>query len=179
MPANNYESLKKATRELTQKDIVAKFGPGPYKLNLGCGSDLKKGYINIDSLDLGDNPDTDQRFLQLDLEVGRLPFLKGSVDEIFAAHIMEHLYEFPKLMNECHRVLKNSGTLKVYTPCYPAVEVFQDPTHVRVFTQKTFQYFLQDSFLFKHVGASYGYLPWSRLNQTVANGWELQATLIK
>lgn len=171
MAANNAELLKKATREMTQKDIIAKFGEGPYKLNLGCGSDMKKDHINIDVLDSAD--------LQLDLEVGKLPFPKGSVESIFAAHIFEHLHSFPKLMNECHRVLKPNGTLQVHVPCYPASEVFHDPTHVRVFTDKTFQYFHGGTFLHTHCGESYGYKPWNRLLQKRINGWELVASLSK
>ena len=171
MAANNYETLKKATREMTQKDIVTKFGDGPFKLNIGCGSDIMPGYINIDVLDSAD--------LQLDLEVGKLPFPKGSVENIKAAHIMEHLWSFPKLMNECHRILKPNGILKIFVPCYPAPEAFQDPTHVRFFTAQTLEYFHSGSFLFKAVGESYGYNGWNRLQQQHVNGWELHATLSK
>lgn len=171
MAATNAESLKKRTREISQKEVIEQFGKGPYKLNLGCGSDMKKGYINIDCLESAD--------LQLDLEVARLPFPKGSVETVFAAHIFEHLHNFPALMNEIHRVLKPNGILQVHVPCYPAPEVFHDPTHVRVFTDKTFLYFMKGAFLHDHCGESYGYEGWNRLNQQKINGWELVARLSK
>lgn len=177
MPANNTESLKKQTRELTIKEIEKKFGKGPHKLNIGCGSDVRKGYVNIDCIEYDETLHGNKQYLQLDLEVGRLPFPKGSVEEIRAMHIMEHLHSFPKLMNECHRVMKPGGSLYINVPCYPSSEAFQDPTHVRFFTEKTLMYFIQGAFLYEHVGKSYGYEPWRRLGQQRINGWELSAKI--
>jgi SAM-dependent methyltransferase len=171
MAANNKELLKKASREMTQKDIKDKFGDGPFNLNLGCGSDLKKKHINIDVLDTAD--------LQLDLEIGKLPFPKNSCESVFAAHIFEHLHNFAKIVNECHRILKPNKILQVHVPCYPAAECFHDPTHVRVFTDKTFQYFLNGSFLGKHCGESYGFTQWRKVEQHRINGWELVVRLTK
>lgn len=175
MPANNYESLKKYTKHVSQKEVEEMLSPMPTKLNIGCGSDLRPDYINIDCIE----QETSTPYLQLDLEVARLPFLANSIDEIFAAHILEHLHNFPKLMNEFHRVLKPSGSLRVHVPCYPSVECFQDPTHVRFFTDKTFQYFTQGAFLYEHVGESYGYKCWKRVLQQRINGWELVVDLTK
>lgn len=176
MAANKVESLKKATRELTIKDIEKKFGKGPYKLNLGSGLNLKPGYINIDMIERDDDPDN---YLQLDLEVGRLPFPKGSVQEIKAMHVMEHLHEFPKLMNECHRVMGPGGTLFIAVPKYPSIQAFQDPTHVRFFVLETFQYFVKGAPLYEKCGESYGYLPWRRMYHQYINDWELAVKLDK
>jgi SAM-dependent methyltransferase len=175
MPANNYESLKKYTKHVSQKEVAGMFDPMPSKLNIGCGSDLRRDYINIDCIDMS----PDEPYLQLDLEVARLPFLANSLDEVFAAHILEHLHNFPKLLNEIHRVLKPNGTVTVHVPCYPAVECFQDPTHVRMFTDKTFEYFTEGAFMYKHCGESYGYKGWKRVLQRRINGWELVVLLTK
>lgn len=172
MAATQTESIKKRTREMTIKDIEAKYGKGPYKLHLGCGSHIKEGFINIDIIE---HPD----ILQLDLEVGRLPFPKGSVEEIQAHHIMEHLHEFPKLMNECHRVMKPGGHMVLSVPMYPSKQAFQDPTHVRFFVLETFYYFINGSPLYEQCGKSYGFLPWRRMYHNILNGWELAVKLDK
>lgn len=41
------------------------------------------------------------------------------------------------------------------TPCYPAVEMFQDPTHVSVWTDATMGYFSNDP-RYEHLQESYG-----------------------
>ena len=171
MAATDTASLAKRTRQLTQKDIIEKFCKGPYKLNLGSGRELKEGYINIDCGDYAD--------LQVDLEVAHLPFPKGSVTHILASHVFEHLNNFPKLMNELHRVMSHKGKLDMRVPCYPAAECFHDPSHVRVFTNRTMEYFHKGTFLHENCGATYGYLGWSKMIQKLNRGWELFVTLDK
>lgn len=175
MAATNYESLKKRTRNISQAEIIEMFGGGPYKLNLGSGVNLQPDCINIDMID--PLHVKEGKYLQLDLEVARLPFPKGSVEEVIAAHVMEHLHNFPALMNELHRVMKPNGSLRIYTPCYPSPEAFQDPTHVRFFTTKTFEYFTKGQFLYEHVGKTYGLEGWQRRYQSVQNGWELHVKM--
>jgi SAM-dependent methyltransferase len=144
------------------------------KLNLGCGDHIEEGYINIDIA-----ADCD---LKLDLEKAKLPFENESVDEIYAGQIMEHINNFIPLMNECHRVLKSgsgihgTGKLIIEVPCYPAPECFSDPTHVRVFTQKSFDYFDKRSDLWKR--HDYGIEPWSMILKKLTN-WNLTAELLK
>lgn len=80
----------------------------PVKLNLGCGRDLRKGYVNVDR-----RPPVDLIF---DLDSLPWPFASDSVDEIYMSHILEHLKE-PKLaLRECHRILKPGGLLEIRVP---------------------------------------------------------------
>jgi len=44
-------------------------------------------------------------------------------------------------MNEVWRILKPGGTFTSFTPCYPAPEVHQDPTHLSVWTLQSMPYF--------------------------------------
>lgn len=48
----------------------------------------------------------------------KLPFPPGSVDAIYASHVLEHLYrdEAKRLVAECHRVLKPGGMLRLAVP---------------------------------------------------------------
>jgi predicted SAM-dependent methyltransferase len=82
----------------------------PSKLNLGCGSDLKDGFLNVDLLPGGD--------LTLDLRRG-LPFDSESCELIFSEHFFEHI-EYPHpasdLLRDCFRVLKHGGSLRISVP---------------------------------------------------------------
>lgn len=104
-------------------------------LNIGCGHDYAKGFINID---FDDKYKID---LQLDLEQTKLPYEDNSVDFIKACHILEHINNFIPLMKELHRVLKDKGILYIRIPEFPCGASIADPTHVRFFVPATFYLF--------------------------------------
>lgn len=105
------------------------------KLNLGCGTDKKQGYINIDA-------SKDVRPDQVwNLEKTPLPFKENSVEGILAFHILEHIHNFIPLMHDLHRICKNEAVIKIKTPFYSSWGQFNDPTHVRFFSPFTFDYF--------------------------------------
>jgi SAM-dependent methyltransferase len=114
-------------------------------INLGCGLAVAKGWINVDgSLNaliagmpkffhtvayrltganryyskneycrlLGDH-----HFIHHDLAYG-VPFEDGVVDFIYSSHFLEHLFykDAQHLINECHRVLKPNGTIRISVP---------------------------------------------------------------
>jgi predicted SAM-dependent methyltransferase len=81
---------------------------------------------------------------QIDLEEGHLPFDNNSVEKIYAEDVLEHIRNLIPLMDECHRVMKPSGTMHITVPHYKSEGAFQDPTHVRYFTPKTFKYFTHE-----------------------------------
>ncbi len=84
----------------------------PVKLNVGGGDRLGKerGYVNIDLRKL---PKTD-----LGATAVSLPFSSGSVDEIVASDVFEHIGRHSTLaaLREWHRVLRPKGILKIKTP---------------------------------------------------------------
>ena len=105
------------------------------RVNLGCGNDLREGYINVDSSPAV-NPDK-----VWNLEETPLPFEDDSIDEIVANHVMEHIHNFIPLMHDIHRCCKPNATIRIRTPFYASWGQFNDPTHVRFFTPFTFNYF--------------------------------------
>jgi predicted SAM-dependent methyltransferase len=87
---------------------------GPLKLNVGCGTDYKDGWINIDN-------NSDDNIVKLDLNWDLrkpLPFPDNSVDFIFNEHFMEHLTveEGQAALKDFKRVLKKGGVLRVAMP---------------------------------------------------------------
>jgi len=80
------------------------------KLNLGCGSAYKPGYVNMDRYD--------SSVADTICDVGRLPVKPNSVDLIEASQVVEHFdYVHCKyLLSEWFTVLSPKGTLILETP---------------------------------------------------------------
>lgn len=106
------------------------------KLNLGCGFKKLEGYINVDLYPLFE-PD-----LCLDLNADYWPIDDASVDEVYAAHVLEHLTApLVAVMKNIYRVLKPGGKLHVRLPHPMSHEYLNDPTHVRAYMPETFTFF--------------------------------------
>ncbi len=88
------------------------------KLNLGCGSDLKEGYINIDVVrEFGSLSSDKKPFLVCNLSES-LPFKDESVDEIIAKDILEHFDKYMAhiVFADWVRVLKIGGRIFIRVP---------------------------------------------------------------
>ena len=109
------------------------------KLNLGCGSTPRPGWINVDRLEPAD------LMMDLDPISGwiQFPYQPESVDEIFASHILEHISRILPLMEECYRVAKPGARFVARVPYGGSDDADEDPTHVRRFFLKSFGYFGQ------------------------------------
>ena len=105
------------------------------KLNLGCGKDIKKGYINLDFIEL---PGVD---VVHDLNKYPWPFKNNEFDEIYASHVLEHLDNLPRAMEEIWRITKPNGRVIVRVPHFSCGINYQDPTHRRLFSYFTFDFF--------------------------------------
>ena len=84
---------------------------GPVRLNLGCGPVSVDGYVNVDSRAL---PTVD-----LVADVRALPATDGSVDEVRAAHLLEHFTDSDirqSVLPEWMRVLRPGGRIVVIAP---------------------------------------------------------------
>lgn len=80
-------------------------------LNLGCGERHHPDWVNLDMKSA--NPDV----LIADLRRG-LPFSSGEFDVVYHSHVLEHLprQHARGLMDECYRVLRSSGIMRVVIP---------------------------------------------------------------
>lgn len=131
------------------------------KLNLGCGDNIKEGYINLDYYAA---PGVDKVY---DLENIPYPYSDNYFDEIYASHIIEHMSDLIKIMKELHRITKNKGKIIIRVPHFSAFSNFADPTHKRQFSYSTFDWFTSTQFfqkrdemgLFKIVKKRINYFP--------------------
>lgn len=89
---------------------LPKILPSPLLLNLGCGKDVREGFINIDLF--SDDP----RVVYMDIR--KLEFEDNSVDFILASDILEHFShrEVEKVLTEWVRVLKPNGEIIIRSP---------------------------------------------------------------
>lgn len=104
------------------------------KLNLGCGDKTPEGWVNVDyalgawlfkipfftifnkKLKLFNVKWSEKIFLH-DLRK-KLPWEDNSVEVIYSSHTLEHLFlcEAKTLLQECYRVLKPNGIIRIIVP---------------------------------------------------------------
>lgn len=61
--------------------------------------------------------------------------------QLRANHVLEHIRNLMPLLDSCWLLLEPGGTFFIRVPMYPHGGCWHDPTHVRVFTRETFDYF--------------------------------------
>ncbi|MDP2593158.1 MAG: methyltransferase domain-containing protein [bacterium] len=108
------------------------------KLNLGCGMDVKQGWVNLDSASL---PGVD---VAHNLDVLPLPFEDEVFDEILCQDVLEHVNLSP-LLSDLHRILKKGGLISVRVPHFTSKNAYTDPTHRNFFAVRTFDFFLKSA----------------------------------
>ena len=122
-----------------------------HKINIGCGSIHKPGYINADIVQPAD--------IIVDVTKG-MPFTSNRFEEVYADNLMEHLdnESFMRAMNDIHRVLQKDGvfTFKVPNALDWADGAYGDPTHKRFFVPRSFRYFTNTE-TYHNYGKSYGF----------------------
>lgn len=118
-------------------------------LNLGTGNRPIEGAINHDLYK--HRPEID---FVWDLNILPWPWKDNSFNKIYAIAVLEHLeINFLKSMNECWRILKPNGILKVKLPHWQHENCWADPTHTRGFCLKVFDFFDTK----KQYGIEYGF----------------------
>ena len=123
------------------------------KLDIGCGRQLKEGWIG---LDIQKFPGTEV----YDMRKDQLPFNDGEVDAIRCINTLEHIsrehYLF--VFNEWYRALKVGGTVEFIVPNLEKniAHAWGDITHLSPWVHATVKYLSGE----RPRHASYGFLPW-------------------
>ncbi len=122
----------------------------PVNLNLGCGMEKIKGFINVDH---NGTPDVIHN-----LDVYPYPFESNSIDYILASHVLEHLKEPMDFFTEINRILKVGGIIKIKCPHSSSAGAFCDMTHRRYFNEYAIRSItgegltkFKDDHAFKHI----------------------------
>lgn len=92
-------------------------------LDVGCGINKFPGAIGVDL-----NP-ASRADVIADIDQPPLPFADGSFAEIRATHVIEHVADVIRTMEDFHRLLAPAGRLVIVTPHYTDFSSFGDPTH--------------------------------------------------
>ena len=105
------------------------------KINLGCGNDIREGFVNVDRMKI---PGVD---VVADIDGGKLPFKDNSVEMILLSHVLEHIQNLEKLLEELYRVCKPNAKIYIRVPYFSHESAFSHYQHIRRFTWTTFDLF--------------------------------------
>jgi len=104
------------------------------KLNLGCGEDVREGYVNVDFekvkgvdvvLDLNDKKSWKK-------------FKDNQFDEILMRSVIEHLDDIFEIMKEIRRIARPGAVIKIRTPHYSSIHAWTDIQHRNAFGVQSF-----------------------------------------
>lgn len=79
------------------------------RLNMGCGTEIKKGFLNVDKY----YAKADAQWDILDI-----PLNDDSVAQVMCYEVLEHIpmKQIEKALSECYRILKPNGTIVLTVP---------------------------------------------------------------
>lgn len=144
------------------------------KLELGCGMQPTPGYVHHDRRMHSAHVDITHNLDDLPW-----PWADNFFQEILALDVFEHLHLMPaQWLSECHRILKPDGVLKLRVPIFGSPWHIWDPTHVRGFHPKNFEYFVHGHDLWQAYG-SYYFDFYFRDGIITTEEYNIAATLIK
>ena len=102
------------------------------KLNLGCGNDIREGYLNIDF----------ERFKGIDkiIDLDKIPypFKNDQFQEIVINNVLEHLENPYAVLKEIHRISRSRAVIKIMVPHFSSSNSWGDIQHKRGFNLETF-----------------------------------------
>jgi len=122
-------------------------------LDVGCGINKKPGSIGIDR-----NPSSKANVI-VDLDRFPYPFRDSAFAGLQAVHVIEHLSNVIRTMEEFHRLVRSGGEVHIVTPHYTDFSSFCDPTHRWHLNSFSLRYFGPDN-------AGYGYYSEARFEES-------------
>lgn len=133
------------------------------RLNLGSGSNIRKGFINLDRAPAGIIAEVpkfpnETDYIEWDWELNRtdegyvLPFKNDAFDYILARDVMEHIPHrvtdksgefFHRIVDDMIRITKSGGKWEIISPHRP--EILGAAGHTRLIDESTFMPWVEKS----------------------------------
>src|SRR5690242_19746066 len=103
----------------------------PEILHIGSGKRKVCGAVTMD-INRAHRPD-----LVWDLNRFPYPLEDSSFDLAVCEHVLEHLKDVVRVMEELHRVLRPEGKVCIRVPHFSSLNANTDPTHTRRFSSRS------------------------------------------
>lgn len=134
-------------------------------LDLGGRFDCPTGFTSVDLLDAE---------IVMDLQGPWDKIADNSVGVIRASHLLEHLHDTIHFMNEAYRALAPGGFLLIEVPSTTGSGAFSDPTHVKFFNKRSFEYLTNQNNLSRYIQPRYrGRFQLNRINEYFWQGTDV------
>ena len=103
------------------------------KLNLGCGKDIRKDYLNVDFIK--------SKGVDLVYDLNKLPypFKDNSFEEIIILSVLEHLDNAWDVINELYRIGKPNCIVQIVVPHFSSGNAWSNIQHKRLFSSTCFE----------------------------------------
>ena len=111
----------------------------PKILQIGAGRKTLAGAVTLDI-----NPRVEPDVVW-DLNDFPYPFDSNTFDIVLCEHVLEHLDNVIRVMEELHRILKPRGRVWVRVPHFSSLNFNTDPTHIHAFSSRSFDYLCLDT----------------------------------
>jgi len=115
------------------------------RINFGCGTDYRDGWINVDVAEETKWQSGDRKpDIVISANTSSLPFESGSVDYVLLDNVIEHIpvEKVHGLLEELRRILKEGGILEMYAPHFKGIGV-KYLEHVRGYGINSFWFWHQ------------------------------------
>ncbi len=122
----------------------------PTILHVGSGKNFKPAWLNLDVdarwrpdlvFDLNQPLPADGTLAFATRRFGPISIGEATFDEVVAQDVLEHVRELTTAMTTLLRWLKPGGVLKIHVPYDLSTGAWCDPTHVRAFNERSFDYY--------------------------------------
>lgn len=122
-------------------------------LNLGCGKDIRSGWVNVDVKDwFGVD-------VVADLNLP-FPFPNRSFSYVLVRGVYEHIVNRVGFWKEIRRVMTDDGTLEVRQDSYTHTCAWGNPEHKIAVSYYLFSYHLQKEYGFKIIKTNWSWWAW-------------------
>lgn len=142
------ETIFPLTVEKTELDNgLAIYKTAGTRISFGAGHEAEQGFTNVDIVDMpGIDVVHNLMHFPYPFEDECANFIKAKdLVEHLATHLPDGRNTLIAFIEECHRILKPGGVLWIQTPSWDADFLWIDPTHVRGYDIRSFDFFDPDT----------------------------------